>query len=140
MYQSIILSLYKADVFLELPKCSSKMAELIKTNKKINKTSPKFHKCSPLRYYKTKGAKTLYCRKCQRAVHYKCSRIPSYQIQLCLPFKERRYQSPNCIKVLEELEVSKRDTIKNNNNTKKWKQSEQQKCWQQQQQQQQQQQ
>ena len=45
---------------MELPKCSSIMAELIKANKKINKTSPKFHKCSPLRYYKTKGAKTLH--------------------------------------------------------------------------------
>ena len=113
-----------ADVFLELPKCSSKMAELIKT--KINKKSPKFHKCSPQRcFFKDESSKdvTLQCRKCHRAVHYKCSRLPSYQIQLCLSFKERRYQCPNCIKVsqqvLEELKVSRRDTIEINDNPKK---------------------
>ena len=47
------------------------------------------------------------CRKCHHAVHYKCSRLSSHQIQLCLSFKEQLYQCPNCIKasqqVLEEL-------------------------------------
>ena len=40
-----------------------------------------------------------------------------------MSFKERRYQCPNCIKisqqVLEELEVSRRDTIEINDNLKK---------------------
>ena len=83
--------------FLELPKCSSKMG-LLKT--KINKKSPKFHECSPQRFSKTKAVK----------------------IQLCLSFKEQRYQCPNCIRVsqqvLEELELS-RDTIEINANKNK---------------------
>ena len=114
----------KADVFLELPKCSSKMAELLKT--KISKKSPKFHECSPQRcIFKDESSKdvALQCRKCHRSVHYQCSQLPAYQIQLCLSFKERRYQCPNCIKVsqqvLEELELSRRDTIEINDNTNK---------------------
>jgi len=100
------------------------MAELIKT--KINKKSPKFHECSPQRcFFKDESSRdvALQCRKCHRAVHYKCSRLPSYQIQLCLSFKERRYQCPNCIKVsqqvLEELELSRKDTIEINDSPKK---------------------
>ena len=78
------------------------MAESIKT--KINKKPPKFHKC-------------------HRAVHYKCSQLPGYQIQLCLSFKKRRYQCSDCTKVsqkvLEELELSRKDTIEVNDDTKK---------------------
>ena len=120
----IYLTSNKADVFLELPKCSSKMAELKKT--KINKKSPKLHECSPQRcFFKDENSKdvALQCRKCHSAVHYKCSRLPSYQIQLCLSFKERRYQCPNCTKVsqqvLEELELSRKDTTEINDNPKK---------------------
>jgi len=122
--ENIHLTSNKADVFLELPKCSSKMAELIKT--KINRKSPKFHECSPQRcIFKDESSKdvALQCRKCHRAVHYQCSQLPAYQIQLCLSFKERCYQCPNCIKVsqqvLEELGLSRRDTIEINDNTKK---------------------
>ena len=83
---------------LELPKCSNKMAELLKT--KINKKSPKFHECSPQRcIFKDESSKDveIQCRKCHRAVHYQCSQLPD-QIQLCLSFKEQRYQCPNCIR------------------------------------------
>ena len=60
------------------------MAKLLKT--KINKKSPKFHKCSPQRYiFKDKSSKdvALQCRNCQRAVHHQCSQL-AYQIQLFL--------------------------------------------------------
>ena len=99
------------------------MAELLKT--KINKKSPKFHECSPQRcIFKDESSRdvALQCRKCHRAVHYRCSKLPAYQIQLCLSFKEQRYQCPNCIRVsqqvLEELELS-RDTIVINDNANK---------------------
>ena len=100
------------------------MAELIKT--KNNKISQKLQECSPQKcFFKDESSKdvALQCRKCHRAVHYKCSRLPSYQIQLCLSFEERRYQCPNCIKVsqqvLEELELSRKDTTEINDNSKK---------------------
>ena len=88
------------------------MAELLKT--KIDKKSPKFHECSPQRYiFKDESSRdaALQCRKCHRAVHYRCSKL-----------KEQRYQCPNCIRVsqqvLEELELS-RDTIVINDNANK---------------------
>ena len=99
------------------------MAESIKT--KINKKPPKFHECSPQRCVFNKEISkdvALQCRKCHRFVHYRCSQLPAYQIQLCLSFKERRFQCPNCIKVsqhvLQELEVSRRGStrVKDSNN------------------------
>ena len=99
------------------------MAELLKT--KIYKKSPKFHECSPQKCIsKDESSKdvALQCRKCHLAVHYQCSQLPAYQIQLFLSFKERRYQCPKCIrvsqKVLEELELS-RGTIEINDSTNK---------------------
>ena len=99
------------------------MAELLKT--KINKKSQKIHECSTQRcIFKDESSKdvALQCRKCHRAVHYQCSQLPAYQIQLFLSFKERRYQCPKCIRVsqqvLEELELS-RGTIEINDNTNK---------------------
>ena len=93
------------------------MAESIKT--KINKKPPKFHECSPQRCVFNKEISkdvALQCRKCHRFVHYRCSQLPAYQIQLCLSFKERRFQCPNCIKVsqhvLQELEVSRRGSTR----------------------------
>ena len=45
----------------------------------------------------------LICRKCKREVHYICSELPPYQIQLCLTSKSRSFQCQNCVKVPEEL-------------------------------------
>ena len=45
----------------------------------------------------------LVCRKCTRKVHYVCSQLPAYQIQLCLTSKSRSFQCQNCVKVPEEL-------------------------------------
>ena len=98
-------------MILELLKCSSKMAET--KIKKINTKTFEYHKCSPQKcIFEDERCKdvALQCRKCHRHVHYQCSQLPAYQIQLCLLFKERRYQCQNCIKVsaqiLEELEIS----------------------------------
>ena len=45
----------------------------------------------------------LVCRKCKREVHFICSELPPYQIQLCLTSKSRSFQCQNCVKVPEEL-------------------------------------
>ena len=116
----------RSDVFLEHPKCSRKMAESTKRNVKENPS--KNHECSiPKCIFINESSKNiaLQCRKCHRYVHYRCSRLPAYQIQLCLSFKERSYQCPNCIKVspeiFKELEISdeavQNDTEKINDKT-----------------------
>ena len=94
----------------------------------INENHSKNYEYSiPRCIFINKGSKniTLQCRKCHRYVHYSCSRLPAYQIQLCLSFKERSYQCPNCIKVspeiFKELEISdeavQNDTEEINNKT-----------------------
>ena len=47
---------------------------------------------------------TLTCRKCKRVVHYGCSGLPAYQIQLCLTFKTRCFQCQNCVNILPEIQ------------------------------------
>ena len=96
------------------------------TKDKNQQEISKISRMSPQRcIFKDESSKdiALQCRKCHRAVHYQCSQLPAHQIQLCLSFKERRYQCPNCIKVsqqvLDELELSRRDTIEINNKTNK---------------------
>ena len=52
---------------------------------------------------KEKSCGILVCRKCTREVHYACSKLPLYQIQLCLTSKSRSFQCQNCVKVPELL-------------------------------------
>lgn len=58
----------------------------------------------------------LECRKCQRLVHFACSELPLYQIQVCFAFKLRSYQCRNCIQITQELmqvvESTKQNTKK----------------------------
>ena len=56
----------------------------------------------------------LCCRKCKRQVHYCCSDLPDYQIQLCLMFKARSFQCRNCVSIPKIL----RDRIDLNKETK----------------------
>ena len=56
----------------------------------------------------------LRCRKCQRFVHYVCSDLPDYQIQLCLLYKARSFQCRNCVQLSSELI----DRIKSNEKLK----------------------
>ena len=45
----------------------------------------------------------LECVECKRHVHYRCTRLPDYQIQLFLTKKYRKYVCENCIEVPEYL-------------------------------------
>ena len=62
---------------------------------------------------KSNNKDTLVCRKCKRAVHYACSGLPAYQIQLCLTFKARCFQCQNCVKILPEIKEKVEKGIKN---------------------------
>ena len=47
----------------------------------------------------------LKCCKCERSVHYRCTRLPAYQIQLFKSTKRKKYQyqCQNCVQVPQEL-------------------------------------
>ena len=80
------------------------MAEKIKLN--INESFQEIKECSISRCFideKTSKKDTLKCRKCQRLVHYACTRLLAYQIQLCLTYKTRSFQCQNCVKILPEI-------------------------------------
>ena len=71
---------------------------------------------------KEKANGILVCRKCTRKVHYVCSELPPYQIQLCLTSKSRSFQCQNCVKVPEELEKKcQREEEEKNSKTRKRK-------------------
>ena len=76
------------------------------TKQEIAKISKNTDKCSLQKcVFSNEGDKdeTLQCRKCHRFVHYGCSQLSAYQIQLCLSFKARSYQCQNCIKVSQNV-------------------------------------
>jgi len=58
---------------------------------------------------KTKENDMLQCRKCQRFVHYACSELPLYQIQICLQYKTRSFQCAKCViispKLIEKIKM-----------------------------------
>ena len=41
----------------------------------------------------------LECAKCQRLVHYKCTKLPAYQLQRFLTTKYRKFMCVNCVEV-----------------------------------------
>ena len=51
----------------------------------------------------TKENDMLQCRKCQRYVHYACSELPLYQIQICLQYKTRSFQCVKCVTISPKL-------------------------------------
>eukprot|EP00111_Clytia_hemisphaerica_P021761 TCONS_00063988-protein len=46
---------------------------------------------------------TLQCRKCHRLVHYLCTELPLYQIQICLSYKSRSFQCQNYTKIVPQV-------------------------------------
>ena len=51
-------------------------------------------------------ADSLQCSKCKRMVHYRCTKLPAYQIHLFktrLKNKSYRYQCQNCVEVPQDL-------------------------------------
>ena len=68
--------------------------------------SPKYRSCTTEKCFidaKTKKNDTLQCRKCERYVHYVCSELPLYQIQICLQYKTRSFQCVKCVFISPKL-------------------------------------
>ena len=47
--------------------------------------------------------KAVLCSKCRRSVHYCCTKLPAYQIQVILTKRTYGYYCQNCVAVPQEL-------------------------------------
>ena len=45
----------------------------------------------------------LVCANCKRSVHYRCTRLPLYQIEQFVSKKVRKYTCVNCVKISYDL-------------------------------------
>lgn len=59
--------------------------------------------CTPGNCSKDDDIYKLECIDCKRLVHYKCTNLPVYQLQLFLTTKYRRFRCTNCIEVPKYL-------------------------------------
>ena len=88
---------------------------MAKTAEKTNtETEQKYGLCTPNKCFSSEIIKdndVLQCRKCERKVHYACTELPAYQIQLCLQYRSRNFQCNQCVTVtpilLERVKTSK---------------------------------
>ena len=46
---------------------------------------------------------SLVCTKCRRLVHYRCTKLPAYQIQVINTKRNYAYYCQNCVTVPQEL-------------------------------------
>ena len=81
---------------------------------KNTETEQKYGPCTPNKCFSNEIIKdndVLQCRKCERKVHYACTELPAYQIQLCLQYRSRSFQCAQCVAVtpilLERIKTSK---------------------------------
>ena len=80
---------------------------------------PKYGSCTPDTCFFSdiiKDNDVLQCKKCDRFVHYACSELPTYQIQICLQYRQRSFQCANCVEItpilLEKMKTSKQRVAK----------------------------
>ena len=45
----------------------------------------------------------LKCKKCDRFIHYRCTKLPAYQVQVFLKFKSVKFMCQTCITPSIEL-------------------------------------
>ena len=60
--------------------------------------------CSVTRCNPDEDTKKLVCADCERSVHYRCTKLPAYQIQAYIVKKKRNYFCSTCIFVPADLE------------------------------------
>ena len=46
---------------------------------------------------------SLTCTKCKRSIHYRCTMLPAYQIQMFVNLKSHRFRCQNCVDVSPEI-------------------------------------
>lgn len=61
------------------------------------------NRCTEQNCIKDDDKMRLECHKCQRTLHYACTGLPSYQIQMFLNKGYRKYQCINCCSIDQEL-------------------------------------
>ena len=60
-------------------------------------------KCTSVKCIQDEDIYKLECYDCKRRVHYKCTKLPAFQVQLFLTKHYRRFVCVNCIDVPEYL-------------------------------------
>ena len=74
----------------------------------MSSTSPSTSKDSPIictlsNCIDDQDADVLKCYKCKRRVHYRCTRLPAYQIQVFINKRIYKYECQNCVEVDQKL-------------------------------------
>ena len=59
--------------------------------------------CTSTQCTKDNDDDSLSCADCQRSVHYRCTMLPAYQIQVIKSMKEYQYFCQNCVDVPKDL-------------------------------------
>ena len=68
-------------------------------------TTDKMKECTPTACTEDLNQRNLQCDKCKRKVHYKCTRLPLYQLQQYVTFGNnyRKYNCENCVEIQNDL-------------------------------------
>ena len=74
------------------------------TNNNQNSSLDSSLNCSATRCNEDENINKLVCADCKRSFHYRCTKLPAYQIQAYIVKKKRNYYCCNCITVPAELE------------------------------------
>ena len=59
--------------------------------------------CTPKKCTSEKVEDKLQCRQCKRYVHYECTQLPLYQLQIFVTAYNDQYTCPNCVRITRSL-------------------------------------
>ena len=59
--------------------------------------------CTPKKCTSEEDEDQLQCRKCKRYVHYECTQLPLYQLQIFVTTYNDQYTCPNCVRITRSL-------------------------------------
>ena len=62
------------------------------------------NQCTELRCIAGDDEKKVICSKCKRAVHFVCTKLPTYQLKLFYTKNYRGYICVNCVKMPDEFQ------------------------------------
>ena len=59
--------------------------------------------CTHQKCQEDDGLNRLFCVECKRFVHYRCTRLPLYQLECFITKKSRKYTCVNCVDIRGDL-------------------------------------
>jgi len=59
--------------------------------------------CTPSRCTEDEDLDRLTCKKCKRSVHYECTQLPLYQLQIFVTSYNDHYLCSNCVRITKNL-------------------------------------